>query len=249
MYVPEAHLKNFQYMVKDSLLALRIFNVEQQTTYVLSLLRAHFEGKISYKSLRKALRAVESFHFQFNAITSSRSSGSISAMYSRAAKALYDAPDSNAAGIVVKDLTQELGQRRPSFEEFSLGFRSIKYSTANRSNALVRYILLKFAQQENMTFDVDSNRLTIEHIHPRSTIDENWPSDIVDGMGNLILLSEARNKLVGDKSFEAKSKHFLNWQGSIPKYIFDSIDWSPEKVILRSLEMAETAYNEIWKLE
>lgn len=247
--VPVDNWARFQYKVRDSLASLRLFNVEQQTAYVLSLVRAYREKKISYKTLRKGLVAVENFHFQFNAVTSSRSSGSIASMYARAAKNVHDSLDSNTAGSVIRDLTNELKQRRPSKDEFVVGFRLIKYNTLNRGNAFLKYVLRKFAENEGLTFDADTERLTIEHVFPRSAIGELWTENNVDSIGNLILLSETRNRLVADKSFADKKKLFAEWKASVPLSVMKCDIWVTEDSDNRSTDMAKLAYEKIWNIQ
>ena len=72
-----------QFEVKLSLEALNSFKVKQQSSFVLSLLSAYKERKITLKQLKTMLNKIEHFHFVFNAITQQRSSGSIATMYSQ----------------------------------------------------------------------------------------------------------------------------------------------------------------------
>src|SRR5690606_33814512 len=81
------HEENFEWTkneseVSDSLYALQLFKLSQPTPATMSLVRSYKSKIIKYKKLRDALSAIEKFHFVFTAITSSRSSGGISAMYS-----------------------------------------------------------------------------------------------------------------------------------------------------------------------
>lgn len=248
IYRPDTLFKKYQYVLVDSLRAMRIFNVEQQIPYVLSLLRSFDEGKIAYKTLRKAMRSVENFHFQFNAITSQRSSGSIASMYGRAARNLYEAESSDAAGIVIESVKNELRERIPSKEEFALHFRKIQYNKIIRSNSLVKYILLKLSYIENILFDVNVDRLTIEHVHSQSNVSEKWPDNIINSLGNLILLSEERNKILSNKSFSQKKNIFNNWGNAVPSFVVEKSDWTPEDVTSRVNEMANIAYNRVWKI-
>lgn len=89
-WTPEEKNKIYQ-----SLKALRLFNVKQQTSMVLSLIRAYRENKITLRALHQILWKIECFHFIFNSITSQRSSGSIAPLYSKYAQELSntDNPD------------------------------------------------------------------------------------------------------------------------------------------------------------
>lgn len=248
IYEPSRGWAKYQYSVADSLRALRLFSVEQQTTFVLSLVRAYDEKKIAYRTLRRTLTSVENFHFLFNAITSSRSSGSIAAMYSKAAKGLYDATDSNGAGVAIRDLLLDLTKRKPKLEEFKLSFSDLSYSQGIKSNALIKYVLTRLLSHEKLTVDVDISRLTIEHIIPQASIGREHTAEAVNNIGNLFLLSESRNALVAEKSFLQKKQYFNQWQNSVPKIIRDSEDWTPERIKIRADSMAEAAYKEVWRV-
>lgn len=248
IYQPEGSFPKYKYNVKDSLVALRIFNVEQQTPYVLALLRAHDEQKIAYKTLRKAISAVENFHFQFNAITSQRSSGAIASMYTRAARNLEESSSPNDAGAIINNVSLDLRSRRPRYEEFALQFRDLSYSGQNRSNALLRYVLAKLSKHEELHFDVEVNRLTIEHIFPVSSVNDEWSAQVVNSIGNLMLLSETRNALLKNKRFDEKREIFKDWGVGVPLAVRSADEWTVESVDHRGKYLAEIAYNAVWSL-
>ena len=116
--------------VAESLRAIQVFRVVQPTPALLSLVRAYKDGKIKFAKLAEAIEAIEKFHFTFTAITSSRSSGGISGMYSSFARKLFEAPDSNQAAVEIKGFIQKLRERRPSLEEVSLGFRDVIFTNS-----------------------------------------------------------------------------------------------------------------------
>jgi uncharacterized protein with ParB-like and HNH nuclease domain len=248
IYNPIGSFSKYQYVVADALATLRIFNVEQQTPYVLALLRAFDEKKIAYRTLRRALLSVENFHFQFNAVTSQRSSGTIASMYTRAARSLSDAADSNGAGQVIAAVTVELRDRAPKLEEFSLGFRNLSYSVQNRSNALIKYVLTRMSTYEGLHFDVELDRLTIEHLYPQSTVGGDWSAELINSIGNLILLSEARNNALENKAYEQKHAILLGWGQNIPKFVRAAPQWTPDILAERANEMAAIAHNAVWKI-
>lgn len=248
IYQPTGSFSKYQYVVADTLAALRVFNVEQQTPFVLALLRAFDEKKIAYRTLRRALLSVENFHFQFNAITSQRSSGTIASMYTRAARSLSDSADSNAAGQVIAAVTGELHDRAPKLEEFSLGFRNLSYSVQNRSNALIKYVLKRISLNEGLQFDVELERLTIEHLYPQSSVGGDWTAEMLNSIGNLILLSEARNNTLENKSYEQKHAILLGWGRNVPNYVLAAPQWTPDTLVQRTNEMAAIAHGTVWKI-
>lgn len=125
--------------VAKSLKALRTFKVVQPAPGILSLVRAYRDKVIKYKTLRNALSDIEKFHFSFNAITSSRSSGGISGMYSSFGRQIFECGDSGEAASIISDLVAKLRDREVSGSEFDVGFEQIIYTNKHSSQkALVQ---------------------------------------------------------------------------------------------------------------
>lgn len=236
--------------VAESLRAIHLFRVVQPTPALLSLVRAYKDKKIKLRKLIEALEAIECFHFAFTAITSSRSSGGISGMYSAFARKLYSAPDSNQASIEIGDFVQKLRERRPSTDEFLVGFRDVKFTNSmTKQKSLVRYILRKFAERDEFKFAVDWDELTIEHFAPQAMIDKNgWNEESIGQLGNLFLIDQKRNSELADKPFESKKDILTRNGNSFPSTLAGSDEWSPESVREHTDQMASIAYESIWKI-
>ena len=249
IFSPEAAWRSDQKEIIDSLRAMRIFKISQQMPGVLSLVRANKNKIISDRTLKKTLRCIENFHFLFTAITSSRSSGGISAMYSSFGRRLFETCDPNSAGIVISDLIAKLEERKPSIKEFTAGFEQISLTNLNtKQSALVRYTLLKLAKSQNLAFQDDFSKLTIEHIYPQSKIDENWTHDIVGSFGNLMLLSEKDNGALKNEDFSKKLLYLEKISASVPYDVLREREWTIEGVRNRTNELAEFAYNDVWRI-
>lgn len=236
--------------VAESLRAIQIFRVVQPTPALLSLVRAYKDGKIKYPKLAEAVEAIERFHFTFTAITSSRSSGGISGMYSSFARKLFEAEGSNEAGIEIRAFIQKLRERRPSVDEVRLGFRDIVFTNSTtKQKSLVRYILRKFAEQGSFKFTVDWDDLTIEHVAPQSSIGTGeWTENLVGQLGNLFLLDPKKNGELADKPFAEKMKILAGEHYSVPKSIANASYWTSETIQAHTDEMAVAAHNDIWRI-
>lgn len=236
--------------VSDSLYALQMFKLSQPTPATMALVRAYREKKIKYKKLRDTLSAIEKFHFVFTAITSSRSSGGISAMYSAFAIRLFESENSQNASDLIEEFVFKLRNKRPSIDEFKVAFKEVIYINSNTmQKKLVRYILEKFSLHHAYKYPVDFDELTIEHLSPQDNIGEdNWTESSVGCLGNLIFLDQKMNGELNIKDFVDK-KRVLEEKGyAIPSFIVNTNDWSPEKVFSHADQMAEEAYLEIWKI-
>lgn len=236
--------------VADSLYALQMFKLSQPTPASMSLVRAYRDNKIKYRKLRDTLSAIEKFHFLFTAITSSRSSGGISAMYSSFAIKLFESKDSQEASEIIQDLVEKLRDKRPSIEEFRVAFKEVIYTnSSSKQKNLIRYILEKFSLHYSYKYPVDFDDLTIEHLSPQKNIGQGeWSEASVGCLGNLIFLDQKVNEELSIKSFKEK-KAILKERGySLPEFVSKTNEWNPESIFKHAEEMAKVAYLEIWKI-
>jgi hypothetical protein len=226
------------------------FKVSQPTPCVLSLVRAYRDGKIKYGKLRDTLSAVEKFHFLFTAVTSSRSSGGISAMYSSFGRKLFEAKDSQNASIEIAELVGKLRDRRPSLEEFAVAFNQISYTNSNsKQKNLVKYILRNVSQHFGYKYPVDFDDLTIEHLHPQARIGtDGWTEHNVGQLGNLLLLDQKMNGEVGTKPIGEKIGILIAQGYTLPDYLAGIGNWSPAQSIAATEKIAAVAYKEIWNI-
>jgi uncharacterized protein with ParB-like and HNH nuclease domain len=232
-----------------SLKALRTFKVVQPAPGILSLVRAYRDKVIKYKTLRNALSNIEKFHFAFNAITSSRSSGGISGMYSSFGRQIFECGDSEDAAYIISDLIKKLQEREVSGSEFDVGFEQIIYTNKHSSQkALVQYILRKVAIFESQPFIGETDDLTIEHLLPQSSSKSDEDHLIVGQIGNLMLVDQKTNEMLSTNDFKEK-KTLLEGRGyKLPK-VFEGVDKLNEAVIRANTQrISELARQEIWKV-
>jgi len=238
------------YDVKSALIALNIFRVTQPTPAVLSLVRSFRGGKIKLSGLRRALTAIEDFHFIFTAITSSRSSGGISAMYSSFGRHLYESKDSNEAGNAINTLIEKLVEKRPSFDEFTASWMQIGYSTKlSKQSALARYILTRLSKHLGLSFSDDYDLLTVEHIHPQSSDQDPWSPESVAQLGNIMFLSKIQNGDLADQPFEKKIARYREWPSSVQESVGIRDEWTPQDADQRGRELADVAYKSVWTVK
>ncbi|MCD4718544.1 MAG: DUF262 domain-containing HNH endonuclease family protein [Desulfobacula sp.] len=235
--------------VSQTLWALQLFKLSQPVPAVLSLIRSYRNKIIKFGKLRDALLSIEKFHFIFTAVTSSRSSGGISAMYSSFARKLFKANDSQDASNEITILVDKLKAKNPSFEEFKVAFNEIYYTNSrSKQKKLVRYILRKLSEYYSYKYSVDFDDLTIEHVQPQSNIDEIWDEESIGKLGNLIFIDQEMNGKLGTKIFSEKMNLLKKEQYSIPEFLVAKTEWTPDDVNTHTDKMAEVAYKNIWKI-
>lgn len=238
--------------LKLSLKALNIFKVTQQTPIVLSILREYFNKRIKLKTAREALRSIEHFHYIFTAITSQRSSGGISSMYSLSARNLFDATDSNQKVKALSELKGKMRERIPSFDEFKANFKALFFvNLYPRDKKVMHYTLSKIDREFNKSgASINYELMSIEHIIPQTTRDKLFSNVMTVGqIGNLILASEDLNQRLGTKDFLSKKDILIS---SPTIYVDDvlkgAVRWDKESVLERTNLLASISYNQIFKI-
>lgn len=236
--------------IADSLNALQLFRVEQQTPCVLSLVRAYNDKKIKKRHLEDALLAIEKFHFFFTAVTSQRSSGGISGMYASLGRRLSEAANVELALKIIKELRNKLHERIPSLEEVKALFPEIVYTdNLTKQRNLIRYILINIYKQQSLGIPIDWNAVTIEHVIPQSGIGtEDLTENIVGQLGNLILVSSEINEKLKNRSFGEKKKILIDAKYQLPDDISSASKWTKTEIVNRTARLAELSYNTIWKI-
>lgn len=222
--------------------------MSQPTPAVLSLARAYKDNIIKFGKLRDALSAIEKFHFLFTAITSSRSSGGISAMYSSFARKLFECQHSQTASDEITALIDKLRSRRPSLDEFKVAFRELSFTNANsKQKNLVRYVLRGVSEHCAYKYPVDFEELTIEHLHPQSVIKDGWDEWSVGQIGNLMLLDQKVNGKLNTKPINEKIKFLQSSGYSVPDELAGLKAWGPDEALARTDLIADMIYKNIWR--
>ncbi|TLX51795.1 DUF262 domain-containing protein [Pseudoalteromonas ruthenica] len=250
IHEPSYNWQKNEVEVSRSLHAIQMFKLSQPTPAIMALVRAYNEGKIKYKRLRDTISAIEKFHFIFTAITSSRSSGGISAMYSSFAIKIFESKDSQHASQLIDEFVKKLRDKRPSLEEFKVAFKEVVYTNSNsKQKNLVRYILEKFSINYGYKYPVDFEDLTIEHLAPQNkTGQDDWTESSIGCLGNLIFLDQKANGAVDTKGFHKKKEYLIENDYSVPDFILNCDIWTPDKALEHAEDMANVAYNQIWKI-
>ncbi|MFN3475790.1 MAG: DUF262 domain-containing protein [Blastomonas sp.] len=232
-----------------SLSALRIFKVVQPAPGILSLIRAYRDGVIRYKVLRDALDKIEKFHFSFNAITSSRSSGGISGMYSSFGRQVFESKESNIVGLAIGELVAKLRDREAPEVEFDAGFQQVLFTRTHSSQkTLVQYILKKIALYEGQPFIGDTDELTIEHIIPQSSAKIAIKETTIGQLGNLMLVDNKTNEMLSNKNWSEKKCILLERGYKVPEIFLNSDIVDEEIIKENTIRLSILSREQIWKV-
>lgn len=248
---PDSAWNNNQTKVKNSLNALLLFRVKQPIPAVLSLVRAFKNKRITMGKLAQTLSAIENFHFAFTAITSSRSSGGISGMYTAFGRRLYEAESGNDANKEILSLIKKLRDRMPTFAEFEAALPNVIYTNKITSQKnLVRYFLNKLNIEEKNATNGDFVDLSIEHLFPQKKItSDKRPAEIIGQLGNMFLVDEALNERLGTKNFEEKKRILIEAGYTIGNVLVSADNLSNEVINKNTKRIALVAYEKIWNIK
>jgi len=237
--------------LKNSLRTLYSFNVTQQTPMVLSVMREYNLGKLKYKYVKEILDSIEHFHFIFTAITSQRSSGGIATMYSTYGRKLSTAIDDVSRLAVIRELSQKMREKIPTFDEFLAAFRTLKFTNGyTKQKKIIQYTLSKFDGHYNSNgVSINYDLMTLEHILPQNPSTKAVNHDSYVGqIGNLILIDEQTNNALGSKSFIDKKVILQNANIHLDKTILSATDWTQKEIDARTLDIATTAFNTVFTI-
>jgi uncharacterized protein with ParB-like and HNH nuclease domain len=230
--------------------ALQMFRVRQQVPCVLSLMRCFKEKKLRKAHFEDAVVAIEKFHFLFTAVTSQRSSGGISEMYASLGRRLFEAPNTQSAVNVIKEIRTKLRERIPVLAEVKALFPSILLTdNLTKHKDLVKYVLSAFQEYSFKSAVIDFDAMTIEHLVPQRRIGTNgFSEDIIGQLGNLILVPSDLNAKLDDKSFKEKERVLKAAGVIIPPEFANLDDITSANIQSRTADLANDAYARIWKI-
>ena len=236
-----------QFEVKLSLEALNSFKVKQQSSFVLSLLSAYKERKITLKQLKTMLNKIEHFHFVFNAITQQRSSGSIATMYSQHAIDLSNTENPDELQKILASLSRKLKDKLPSYEEFEVKFLELNYlSNKTRNKSIIKYALRRLVGNNSNGLDINHDNLTIEHLIPEARIKIDLESDIVGSIGNLILTdSNTNGHGLKDKIITEKLALLTQTGFPLTKFFLDNSEWNENMILERTKKISNALYAKV----
>lgn len=235
--------------VYDSLCALNIFKVTQVRTFLLAFLAQRERKLLDLTDLKECASALENFHFLFSAITSSRASG-LESKYSKFARSLRSCKDTKSSRDVLKELKDDLKQKVPALETVREGFKGLTYTNdETRHKKLIQYIFRRWELFLAKTQELEPTLISLEHVTPQS---ERNLSPCVGSIGNLLPLGGQINNLADTKNFKAKielykKSNLLVIAEFIKKYEGRN-DWTEKEINDRTVEIADLAFTQIWKL-
>jgi hypothetical protein len=255
-----------------ALQALRLFRVSQIYPLIFAAISAIKRNggdslKSSAKILIRLLDSMEKYHFVNNAVCS-RIGNEVEKLYADFSERFAETKDFEKT---TNEFIVQLRSRLASQEEFVSRFAEISYS--DEFIPLIAYVFDRFNNfalapgERTAIFDpldgVKRKNFNIEHFLPQKP-EDNTPIDsatraLIDNIGNLMVLSFRANsslgnlgperkvqKLEGDLARKTENLHIV--REFVKQYGKRASDWNEKAIQERARNMAQEAYERVWKL-
>lgn len=236
--------KEYFWLVQSLSTLNKTFNVVQTRIALLALYDVKDRELISTDQFKKAILAIENFHFAFTAVCSMRTNN-LESIYSRFAIALRKCTNkSEASRVVAEKLIGPLAKMYPNYDVFAAKFKELIFTKKDEPiNVKCKYAVYKlncyFSDKE--VFEDDGS---IEHI-----LSETSGRHALN-IGNLILLEGKINGDAGQRSYVEKISYYQKSQYVwIEKFVEKNKDWDESMIERRAEDLSAVYYKEILKRE
>lgn len=250
--------------------ALKLFRITQAYPLLYSVIRRHKHGLVKEKQLLSFMEAIERYHF-VNNIVAGRIGNEVEKYYAEQSKEIWS---SSVPSQVINEFVNGLRKKKATLNEFVASFAdTLEYSGKNLG--LISYFFdrlnnydrdkkeyLKGGQYMDL-YTPDKvgvkRNFNIEHILPQSyknRFDSEAEKEMIDDIGNLLILnrhsnSEFGNKQPGEKKLlmEADSKHYATLRyltDFLQEYSEAMNEWDLDKINSRTEELAKYSYSQVW---
>lgn len=248
--------------IMRSFSAFRLFGVTQVYPLIMSLVHSFIkDSDRDDKALKKFIRTlgnIEKFIF-INHEVVGNPGNKVESDFANLAQEIYN---TDPFDVDCDKINNYIKKNLESQDQFHLSFSNISYESSNLS--VLYYIFDRFTNINQKgeeiidIYNVDSrvtkNGHNIEHLRPQSEkTEEN--SEMIDSIGNLLLISRHTNSALGNKSFSEKMECIKQKQTKL-KLVQDFLEeygdqkeWSEDDIRDRADKLAVDAYNNIWSIK
>ena len=223
--------------IKKDISFLKLFNIKQPLSL---LLISHIKQR---ENFTKILKWIIILSFRYNVIGNGHA-GDQEKLYNEISLKINK-------HCKINEIKEKLLTLYPSDEKFKLNFTD-KTMPTKQSNQKARYILARLEEKKSGS-SIDETKLSLEHILPLNPNDkwcdefgENWQL-FNQRLGNMALVDNTQNKLLGQKDFSEKKK-ILNKTTYAINNLNDYKEWDSQTIESRQKAMAKLAAK-LWSID
>ena len=249
--------KKIAQKIVETLSGLRVMGITQCYSLLFCLLLN--KDKIGF-DFSEIFKTIEKYHFAYSAVCK-LSGNVVERLYFNTSKEIQEAlkiPDGKKR---IQNIQRALSNFKtrleyPTKEFFIEKFMDIEY----KNYQMVIYILSNIEKAKGQTDEhtVNFTKVNIEHILPQDpkewSLDKKDVKDYVNKLGNLTLISKKINGPMGNKPLKEKVKLFKDSKLNVNKELLEKFKllkykWNEEEIEKRQREIAEYAYDVVWKFK
>ncbi len=247
--------KKIAQRITETMSSLRIMGITQCYSLLLCLLMN--KDKIGY-DFSEIFKVIERYHFAYSAVCK-LSGNVVERIYFNTAKEIREALNSYSQENIIKNVQRILAQFKnnlyyPNRALFIEKFSDIDY----KSYPLVIYVLSNIEKALSKTEEkiLNFTKINIEHILPQEPSQWSLTKKEIKGhvnmLGNLTLIDKKINGPMGNKKLKEKMSEFANSELAMNKKLVKEFEilnykWGEEDIKDRQNELAEFAYDTVWK--
>ncbi|MBE9468079.1 MAG: DUF1524 domain-containing protein [Bacteroidetes bacterium] len=228
--------------IRKSLTELKLFGVTQPIPLIFSVYRNNKDW------LPKILMLLVNISFRYNVI-GKLNPNSMEKVYNKIAIKLNKNEITKATQI--KELLKEIYVDDNAFVS---NFKSKTLPTTGKNKTIVKYILTKIENQiSEKEYNFSDASFTIEHILPEN-YNEDWndlfsneADKFIYRIGNYTLLEEKKNRIIGNKLFDAKKNEYLKSQYKLSNSNLYFDEWNIKSLNIYQSKLAKYAKS-VWKI-
>lgn len=243
--------------IVETLSGLRAMGITQCYSLLFCLLLN--KDKIGF-DFSDVFKTIEKYHFAYSAVCK-LSGNVVERVYFNTSKEIQEALKISDNKKRVKNIQRAISNFKtklayPTKEFFIEKFMDIEY----KNYPLVIYILSNIEKAKGQTDEhvVNFTKVNIEHVLPQDpkawSLSKKDVKDYVNKLGNLTLISKKINGPMGNKPLKEKAKLFKDSKLNINKELLEKFKslkykWNEKEIEKRQKEIAEYAYDIVWKFK
>lgn len=241
--------------ISEAMNGLRVINITQCYSLFFCLLMN--KEKINF-DFSEIFKTIEKYHFAYSAICK-LSGNVVERLYFNTSRDIQEAlkeknkeKRNRSIQKILADFKNKL--EYPKKEFFVEKFTDLEY----KNYPLIIYILSNIERAKGKTEEnqINFTKVNIEHILPQNPTEWSLTKrdihDYVNNLGNLTLIAKTINGTMGNKPLKEKTALFEESRLNINKELVDKFKtsqytWGEKEINARQKELAEFAYDVVWK--
>lgn len=249
--------KKIAQKIVETLSGLRVMGITQCYSLLFCLLLN--KDKIGF-DFSEIFKTIEKYHFAYSAVCK-LSGNVVERLYFNTSKEIQEALKISDSHRRTQNIQRALSKFKTSLEYPTKEFFIEKFMDIEYKNyQMVIYILSNIEKAKGQTDEhtVNFTKVNIEHILPQDpkewSLDKKDVKDYVNKLGNLTLISKKINGPMGNKPLKEKAKLFKDSKLNLNKELLEKFKllkykWNEKEIEKRQREIAEYAYDVVWKFK